>query len=247
MSSAFTHLWSSALDLVLPHICPSCEQVVAARGLFCASCFGRVTQISKPFCHCCGVPFESHEQTLRGLCEDCTLDPPEFTRARAAFLYDRHSRDLVLGLKHSDRTDLARTLAPFLARAGRELLAESDLLVPVPLHRGRLIARRYNQSGLLAQALGRVVGKPVLLDGLIRLRATKSLGHMGRDERAAELAGAFAANPARAAAIAGARVLLIDDVMTTGATVRGCAAALRAVGAMRVDVLAVARAVGLGP
>ena len=245
MGFALTRVCSAALDLVLPHTCPSCEQLVAARGLFCAPCFGRVTLISRPLCRCCGVPFGSHGHAGRlGLCDDCVADPPEFGRARAAFLYDEHSRGLVLSLKHADRTDLARTLAPFMARAGAELLADAELLVPVPLHRWRLIGRRYNQAALLAYELQRIGGLPMLADGLARLRATRSLGHMGRADRALELAGAFAAKLSRQAAIAGRRVLLIDDVMTTGATARGCAAALLAAGAGRVDVLAVARVAG---
>jgi len=119
MNFAVTRVWSAALDLVLPHTCPSCDQPVAARGLFCAPCFGRITLISKPFCRCCGVPFGSEYQAGRGgLCVDCASDRPEFERARAAFVYDAQSRGLVLGLKHADRTDLARTLAPFMVRAG---------------------------------------------------------------------------------------------------------------------------------
>jgi len=242
MNFAVTRVWSAALDLVLPHTCPSCDQPVAARGLFCAPCFGRITLISKPFCRCCGVPFGSEYQAGRGgLCVDCASDRPEFERARAAFVYDAQSRGLVLGLKHADRTDLARTLAPFMVRAGGELLAEAELLVPVPLHRWRLIGRRYNQAALLAQELKRLTGRPVLADGLVRLRPTRSLGHMGREERARELAGAFAVNADRATMIENRRVLLIDDVVTTGATARGCTKRLLAAGAARVEVLAVAR------
>ncbi len=242
-----SNLAASALNLLLPHICPACEQVVAARGLFCAACFGKVSLIAAPLCRCCGVPFESAAQAgPGGLCEDCLTDRPEFGAARAAFLYDAHSRHLVLGLKHGDRTDLAATLAPFLLRAGRELLARADVLMPVPLHRRRLIARRYNQSALLARALARLAGHRLMLEALQRTRATQSLGHLGREQRKAELHGAFAVDQAQSAGFAGKHVLLIDDVMTTGATVRGCARALLAAGAASVDVLAVARAVGHG-
>ncbi len=145
-----------------------------------------------------------------------------------------------MALKHADRTDLARTLAPFLLRAGGEILADTDLLVPVPLHRWRLVARRFNQAALLARELGRLAGQGVLVDGLTRRRATKSMGHLGREDRAKELHGAFAMTPGREAAITGRRLALIDDVMTTGATVRGCARTLLAAGAISVDVITVA-------
>ena len=232
----------AGLDLLLPHICPGCDRQVAARGLFCADCFGRFSLISEPLCRCCGKPFESADQAgAGGLCEDCRADRPEFAQARAAFRYDEHSRALILALKNQDRLDLVASLTPFVLRAGRPLLESADLLVPVPLHRGRMLSRRYNQSALLARAIAAASGVPCLPDALRRTRATRSLGHLGADERRAELEGAIAANPAGAARIAGQRVLLIDDVITTGATSRGCTRALLAAGAAQVNVLALAR------
>jgi len=231
----------AALDVMLPHTCPACDQQVAARGLFCAPCFAQMTLITQPFCHCCGVPFESRDHAGRtALCEQCRSDPPEYGRARSAFLYDDRSRGLVLALKHGDRIDLAQTLAPFMARAGQDLLADADYLVPVPLHRRRLIARRYNQAALLAREVARLCGKRVVLDGLRRIRVTQSLGHLGREERAAELAGAFALRERHRGAFEGRKLVLIDDVITSGATLRGCARVLLAAGAARVDALTVA-------
>ncbi|HEX4260970.1 MAG TPA: ComF family protein, partial [Acetobacteraceae bacterium] len=187
-------------------------------------------------------PFQHARQSgAQGVCSACLALPPAFDRARAAFRYDAQSRLIILPFKHADRTDLARALAPHMVRAGAALLAEAGLLVPVPLHRRRLFARRYNQSGLLAHAIGRLCGLPVVVDALRRVRATAPLGRKSAHERAAEMADAITIRPGREARIAGRRVLLIDDVLTTGATANACARALRAAGAISVDVLAAAR------
>ena len=174
-------------------------------------------------------------------CGACAARAPAFDRARAVFRYDAASRGLILRFKHGDRTGSAPHFARWLARAGAELLEDADVLVPVPLHRWRLFARRYNQAALLARALGRLAHRPVLPDALRRLRPTAPLGGKSAVERAAELAGAFAVRASRAGRIAGRRVLLIDDVLTSGATAHACADALLAAGASSVDVLAAAR------
>ena len=148
---------------------------------------------------------------------------------------------LILPFKHADRIELVRGLAPLMARAGAALLAGAEILVPVPLHRRRLFTRRYNQAALLARALGGVARRPAILDALIRHRATVPLGDRNAEERALEVAGAFIVRPGRAAALAGRHVLLIDDVMTSGATANACARALRGAGAAAVDVLVAAR------
>ena len=148
---------------------------------------------------------------------------------------------MILPLKYADRTEMALPLATQMARAGASLLQEADILVPVPLHRMRLFRRRYNQAALLAFAVGRLAKRPVLPDGLRRLRATSSLGGKTAEARAIEMEGVIAVRPSRTARIEGSRVLLIDDVLTSGATANACAAALRAAGATGVDVLAAAR------
>ena len=164
-----------------------------------------------------------------------------FRRARAALRYDEAARQLILPFKHADRVELSGVLAAYMLRAGAELLAAADVLVPVPLHRARLLQRRYNQAALLARALGRAAGRPVMLDALVRVRGTASLGAKSAEERAAVLAGAIDIRPSRTAGIAGRSVLLVDDVMTSGATANACAAVLLAAGATAVDVLAAAR------
>jgi ComF family protein len=230
------------LDLVLPPHCVACDEMVDRPGLLCADCFRRTGFITEPFCARCGVPFAS--VGLGGvdhLCPVCRAAPPVFQRARAALRYDAQGRRLILPFKHADRTEIAMALAPHMARAGAALLEECDLLVPVPLHRGRLFHRRYNQAGLLATAVARIAGRRCLLDALQRRRATESLGEKSAAERAVEVGGAFVVRASRVGGVAGRRVLLIDDVMTSGATANACAGALLAAGTRLVDVLVAAR------
>jgi ComF family protein len=230
------------LDLLLPPHCVACDAPVSAPGLLCAECFRRTGFITEPFCARCGVPFAA--AGLGGadhVCPGCHAVPPVFGRARAALRYDAQGRRLILPFKHADRTEIASALAPLMVRAGAALLHEADLLVPVPLHRARLFRRRYNQAGLLASAVGRIARRPYLLDALQRRRATASLGEKSAAERAVEVAGAFLVRPSRAGRLAGKHVLLIDDVLTSGATANACASALLAAGATLVDVLVAAR------
>ncbi len=227
------------LDTLLPPSCLACDAPVDADGQFCLPCFRRVSFVSAPFCAQCGVPLPYGAAAgATGVCAMCDGFAPVFHQARAALRYDAAARQLILPFKYADRTDLARGLALLMARAGGGLLAQADVLVPVPLHKSRLRTRRYNQSALLARALGRISAKPVLLDALARIKPTVALGKLGVASRRAELAGTITA---RHKTLAGKRVLLIDDVMTSGATADACAAALLAAGAAQVDVLTAAR------
>jgi ComF family protein len=230
------------LDLLLPPNCLACDTVVEAEGQFCLSCFRKASFISAPMCRHCGVPLpHGHAVGASGLCLVCAAAPPAFTRARAALRYDALAQGLILPFKHADRTEAAQGLALLMARAGAKLLAECDLLVPVPLHAHRLRLRRYNQSALLATALGRIAGRPVLRDALLRNRATAVLGPLGFGERRSELEGAICVRERHKNRLAGQTILLIDDVMTSGATANACALALRNAGAKRIDVLTAAR------
>lgn len=231
-----------AADALLPPTCFACEAPVETQGLLCAACFPRFRFIGTPRCHCCGLAFASIAEAVEGgLCQSCLEYPPAYDRARAAWVYDEASKPVLLGFKYGDRTELAPAFARVMASAGAELLAEADLLAPVPLHRLRLISRRYNQAGLLAQALARLSGRPVLPGLLVRRRATAALADLSARARARALAGAIAVAPRWAGAVPGRRVLLIDDVLTSGATANACAEALLAAGAGGVDVLTVAR------
>jgi len=194
--------------------------------------------IAEPLCDGCGAPFE---YDLGGPCAACLARPRAFSRARAACLYDDASRDLILKFKHADRTDLAKLFARWVGRAAADLLAETDAVAPVPLHPSRLLARRYNQAAEIARPLARAHRLAYLPDALVRARRTESQGGKSGSGRRRNVAGAFEAPPSQRRRIEGRRILLIDDVLTTGSTAEGCARALLKAGAARVDVAVVAR------
>ena len=229
---------NAALDLLLPATCAACDSTVSAPGQLCAACFRSLNFVTAPFCLSCSRPFAVQGEIV---CRDCRAQPPPWREARAALVYDTPSKRLILAFKNADRTEIAATLALHMQRAGAALLARADLLVPVPLHRWRLLARRYNQSALLAAALVKHSGRPALPDALRRVRVTRSLRGLPAVERASLLMGAIAVRPSRAAAIAGRRILLIDDVLTSGATARACTRALLDAGAASIDVLVASR------
>ena len=230
------------LDLLLPPNCLTCDAPVDAPGRFCAACFRATAFVTEPFCIRCGAPFAHAGQAGPArTCLSCRARPPEFACARAALRYDKQSKRILLPFKHADCTESGPALARLMANSGAALLQRAEMLVPVPLHRRRLLTRRYNQAALLARALGRLADRPVLADGLCRLRPTVSLGDLSAAERITILDGAIAVRPSRAGRIAGRRILLVDDVMTSGATAGVCARVLKETGAIAVDVLVAAR------
>ncbi len=231
------------LDLVLPPRCLSCGEAVENPGRLCPTCWRALTFLGPPQCRVCGYPLP-HAVPEAPLCGRCAAEPPAFDRARAALRYDDGARSLVLAFKHADRTDSAPAFGRWLARAGAELLAEADLIVPVPLHRWRLLKRGYNQAAVLARILVHETGLPMIPDLLQRLRATPSQQGLSAQARLANItAGAFRAHPWHRHRLAGRRVVLVDDVLTTGATVGACARVLRQAGAAQIDVLTLTRVV----
>ncbi len=235
-------LTAKLMDIAVPRSCVACAKPVAAPGALCLSCFRAVTFLAAPFCNGCGVPFPHRAAAGLGeRCAACQGAPHAFDRARAALVYDPGARPLILGFKHFDRIQHARALAAMMVRAGQDLLDDATLIAPVPLHWRRLLGRRYNQSALLAARLAQHSGLPHIPDLMVRVRATPSLGDKGAAERAAVLQNAFRLGARYRHRVLGQRVLLVDDVLTSGATAGECARLLKASGATSVDVLAIAR------
>ena len=229
----------AALDLALPPLCAACREPVDGKGL-CPACWSKLSFITRPYCERLGIPFV-YDPGPGILSMEAIASPPTYDRARAAVRFDDVSRALVHGLKYNDRLDLAPMMGRWLAHAGRELLAEADALVPVPLHWRRLWARRFNQSALLAAAVAAESGVPIAAGALKRIKPTAQQVGLSRSERATNVQGAFRVPEEGKAAVVGRRLIVVDDVLTSGATVEGCARALRRAGAANVDVLIFAR------
>lgn len=229
-------LWRNVVHACYPPQCVACAALTDEDLALCGPCWREAGFLSGLVCDACGASLPGEDAGLVH-CDDCLRSPRPWSRGRAALPYAGPGRALVLRLKHGDRPDLAPALGLWLARAAAPLLVPGQVLVPVPLHWTRLLSRRYNQAALLAHAAGRALGLPVLPDALGRSRRTPSMGHLGRAARADAMAAAI--RPRRAL---GGPVLLIDDVMTSGATLAAAAEAATEAGATDVRVLVVARA-----
>ena len=233
------------VDLVLPPLCLSCNAPVSDPEALCGPCWADLDFISAPLCCVTGLPF-AYDVGMDGgeiVSAVALAEPPTYRAARSALRYGHASGRLVRQFKYSDRTDLTALFVAWMTMAGADLLARSDVILPVPLHRSRLVQRRYNQSAELARGLGRRTGISVATDVLRRVRATASQVGLSGAARRANVAGAFALSPDGRRQIDGQAVLLIDDVLTSGATVNACARTLLAQGAREVNVLTVARVV----
>jgi ComF family protein len=239
--SAWRHTARLALDIALPTLCVACREPVAGEGV-CATCWSKLSFIAPPFCPRLGIPFV-YDPGPDMLSMEAIADPPAYARARAAVRYDDVARTLVHALKYQDRTDLAPAMGRWMARAGHELLGEADMLIPVPLHWRRAWGRRYNQSGALARVIARQTGVKLASDLLQRIRPTQQQIGLSRPQRASNVQGAFKVAPDRQSLMTGRRVVLIDDVLTSGATADACARALLRAKAASVDVLVFARVV----
>lgn len=230
-----------ALDFVAPNRCGACGARIHSAGL-CGACWARAQFVTAPFCARCGRPFDFDAGS--GLwCGACIAHSPRFDRARSALVYGDVSRDLILAFKHGDRLDLTPLAVSWLQTAGQELLADAEVVVPVPLHPRRLLRRRYNQSSVLATRLAAANGLGVLVGALRRTRNTPRQGGLGRRARETNVRGSIEVPASVRPFIGARRVLLIDDVLTTGATADVCARALLGAGAAHVDVLTLARVI----
>lgn len=240
--AAMRRLGRGAVDVVYPPTCLACRAAVGAPDALCPACWAAMRFVAAPLCERTGLPFAA-DVGARMISPQAAADPPVCARTRCVALFDDGpARRLVHRLKYGDAPELARPMGRWMARAGAELLAEADVVAPVPLHRRRLFLRRFNQAALLAQAIARDAGLPLDVASLARVKATRPQVGMSHDERARNVHGAFRAAPG---AFAGARVLLVDDVATTGATLNACARAALRGGAREVDALVFARVVGM--
>jgi ComF family protein len=243
LRTALAQTLEFALNIALPPLCPSCREPLGGGVGLCAQCWAKLSFIEPPYCARLGIPFV-YDPGPGLLSMEAIANPPAYDRARAAVRYDDVAKTLVHAYKYSDRLDLAPLMGRWMARAGRELFAEADGLIPVPLHWKRLWARRFNQSATLAAEIGKIAALPVVNGALLRARPTPQQVGLSRSQRADNVQGAFRIAGEDKAAIRNRRLILIDDVLTSGATVDACTRALLRAGAAHVDVLVFARVVG---
>jgi ComF family protein len=233
------------VDFVLPARCPGCGVIVTDPHSFCIGCWQSLSWLGEPCCVRCGLPFDYGSAGDPVECAACLADPPRFERLRAAVAYGEVARKVALKLKYGGRPGVAETLARFMARHLPPVDAGEPprLLVPVPLHRWRIWKRGYNQAALIAAALSRRTGIEAGLDMLQRVKATPPLKAMNRRERALAVSGAFRVREGDKAALAGRRIILVDDVFTSGATGDACIRALKRAGAAEVEMICWARVI----
>lgn len=239
-SSLFSGFCERVLNLALPHQCPLCHVPLEHQGM-CAPCWADLTFITSPACARCGYPFGFRTSTEASLCGACLQESPPFDQSRSVFVYTNTSKKLLFAFKHGRRLMLAPLLVRWLLARGNGFFEGVDMLIPVPLHWSRLWKRRFNQSALLAQAMGDALDITCYPTLLKRVRPTPSQGHMTPVQRFENVQGAFRLSKEGKKLIQGKTVLLIDDVYTTGATVKTCAKTLRQAGAKKVKVLTLLR------
>ena len=233
----------SVIRAIYPPQCVACDALTDDDFGLCSDCWSQTAFIDGLVCDSCGTPLPGDDMDEAVQCDDCMVIARPWDHGRAVFAYSGVGRRLVLALKHGDRTYLAPALASWMAKKTAKMPLVDPVIVPVPLHWVRLVRRRYNQSALIALELGKQLEQPVCVDALLRPRATKSLDGHSRDARFAALSGAILPNPRRRAQVAGRSVLLVDDVMTSGATLAASTEALRAAGAINVSIVTLARVV----
>lgn len=228
--------WRRVTDALTPSQCLSCRVALREPASLCVPCWSKLNHLDDPVCNVMGTPF-AFDMGAGAVSAAALAQAPAWDRARAAVAFDEASRGIVHSFKYQDRQEAGLLMARMMARAGRNLLQDAEVIVPVPLHRWRLWSRRFNQSAFLAQTLARTMARDYRPDILMRARATRTQVGLDEAARRRNVRGAFALGEGRAGAIAGRKILLVDDVRTTGATVEACAGVMRQAGAARVDVL----------
>lgn len=236
---------SQALNLIFPPQCLNCDTLVPTHGTLCNGCWQQLHFITDPMCACCGLPFE-YAIGEGALCAACIEEMPLFEKSRSILVFDETSKTLIHKLKFEDETYLSHIFAEWMSRQAQALIAPVDAIVPVPLNRWRLAARRYNQSALLAAGLARRAGKLFAPDWLVRRRRTQPQTGFSRNEREENVRGAFEVPETCRPELEGKQILLVDDVMTTGATIAACTKTLLKAGVKQVRVLTLARVIRHG-
>ncbi|MEO6608440.1 MAG: ComF family protein [Aestuariivirga sp.] len=236
LQRGFSVLWRGLVDVITPPLCLSCGGQVMQPASLCVECWGRLRFLDLPVCEVMGTPF-AYDQGEGILSAEALADPPGWDRSRAAVLFDNHSKEIVHQLKYRDRAEAGIFMARLMARAGHALLREADFIVPVPLHRGRLWRRRFNQAAVLAQRIAGRDGPAYQPEFLVRSRATAQQVGLSAKERRRNVKGAFSVPFEAKALLAGKCIVLVDDVRTTGSTLRACTEALREAGAGQIHVL----------
>ena len=231
---------AQAINYLLPPVCGNCGEVVLEDVGICSHCWKKLSFISSPCCHLCGYPFNLSIE-VGAICGECERRPKSFAQCRASLVYDDHCKDMIIGYKHGDKTYLAKLFSKWMALSGGEVLERADIIIPVPLHPRRLLSRKYNQAALIAQDLARLNDKQYVPNLLIRSKNTKSQGHVSYQGRWKNVSSAFHLNKKYSSHIKNKRIVIVDDVYTTGATLDACAKALKQEEIKSVDGLVLAR------
>lgn len=241
MLGALTKLARQTGDFLFPPACPGCGRMLARHAAVCQNCWSSIAFIERPYCEVLGVPF-SHDLGAGFLSAEAIANPPDFDRLRSVCAFDGAAKSLVHSLKYRDRTELAGMMAGWMVRSGSQVLADCDALIPVPLHTFRLMSRKFNQAAELAGVISRLTGKPMLASAVRRTRNTEHQVGLGRTGREDNVRGAFKVTERGKHDVLGKRIVLIDDVFTTGATVSAISRVLRRAGVTDISVLTFARA-----
>jgi ComF family protein len=228
------------LDIIYPPRCISCGDNVHENGSICAKCWSDINFITNPQCNICGFPFD-FEVSADALCSGCIKTKPSFSKARAVFIYDDASYNMIKSLKYHDKTENCAAYARWMSRVGSEMINDTDIIIPVPIHFSKLILRKYNQAALLAHGLAKTSNKKILSNAIIRKKNTKSQAEFSYKERFNNIKGAFKINSEYLDALKNKNRLLIDDVITTGATVEECTKMLLRAKVAKVEVLTLAK------
>lgn len=233
------------LNVILPPRCISCGSFIEDAGSLCTDCWSGIDFISRPFCSVCSFPFE-YDMGDDAMCGQCMVSHPKYDKAKCVFVYNYKSSRLITGFKYGDKIHSTRSFARWMASAGQDFFPQTDVISPVPLHRVKLFTRRYNQSALLANKIGEIGNIMFLPDILLRTKLKPPQASLSRRRRLWNVKGVFALNKKYHEFIKGKNILLIDDVITTGATISECAGILKKAGAEKVFVIALARTIDNG-